>query len=187
MKTLLEQGLLALIQEKHSEEEIAARDLAATPGRFQKALNELLCGYEDDPQTHLAKQFPTDDSGLVIVSGIAFTSVCEHHVLPFSGIVSIGYLPSHSVVGLSKLPRAVQALAGRLQIQERLTSEIAEALNKCGIYPKAVAVVVKATHSCACLRGAKAVGTVMTTSSLLGEFRTNPNLRQEFFALLEKD
>lgn len=159
-------------------------DLVETPQRVIKAMREMLSGYSEDPKKILSRCFYTDSRNLVIVKDIPFNSVCEHHVLTFSGTATVGYLPDQFVVGLSKIPRAVEALSKRLQVQERLTEQIADALMNSETAPRAVAVVLRASHSCACVRGVKAVGSSMITSSLRGEFRTCAELRQEFFSLL---
>lgn len=154
-----------------------------TPKRFLKALREMTEGYKQNPVELLSVKFKSDSHDLVIVKDIPFSSLCEHHLMPFWGVVHIGYIPSGFVAGLSKFPRAVQALARRLQIQERLTKEILQAIQT-ALDPLGVAVVVSATHSCMRCRGVKSTGE-MTTSSVNGFLRTSEAARAEFFNLLK--
>jgi len=156
--------------------------LKETPSRVLKALLEMTQGYSQLPATILSKSFESECDEMVVVKGIPFISLCEHHVLPFFGFVDVAYLPNGRVLGLSKIPRAVQALAQRLQIQERLTHEIAEALDK-SIPNSGVAVKIRATHSCMKLRGVKSEGE-MVTCKLLGNFEA-PVVRAEFFELVK--
>ncbi len=153
-----------------------------TPARFLKALRELTNGYQQDPSSYLKVTFESKSDDLVIIRDIPFSSLCEHHLMPFWGSVDIGYIPSGRVAGLSKFPRAVQALAHRLQIQERLTQQIREAIQQ-ALDPKGVAVVVKATHSCMRCRGIRSTGE-MITSSLCGVIKDSEASRAEFFTLL---
>jgi GTP cyclohydrolase I len=156
--------------------------LKETPERVVKALKEMTSGYQLEPK-HVLKLFPLDSSEMVIVNGIQFSSLCEHHLLPFSGTVSAGYIPSVKLVGLSKIPRLVtDVFAPRLQTQERLTSQIANAIND-SLQPKGVGVVVRAHHSCMGCRGAKQPNAEMVTSSLLGIMLDLPEVRAEFLGL----
>ena len=118
-----------------------------------------------------------------MVSGIAFSTLCEHHLLPFSGVAHVGYLPGERIVGLSKLPRLVEHRARRLQVQERLTTEIADALEST-LHPRGVGVVMQATHACMSLRGVRQPGALTTTSALRGRLRDDPRTRQEFLGLI---
>lgn len=154
--------------------------LRNTPGRVVRALHELTAGYKDDPKKILSTVFTQKYNEMVIVRDIEFWSLCEHHMLPFYGFVTIGYLPGKKIVGLSKLGRLVHCFARRLQVQERMTEEIADALMK-NLHPLGVGVIVKAQHTCMRMRGVKSPG-VMVTSCLLGEFR-DPTTRSEFMAL----
>lgn len=159
-------------------------DTDETPARWVKALGELTSGYAQDPREILSKRFyqPCADE-LVILKDIPFTSLCEHHVLPFTGVAHVAYLPGDFVVGLSKLARLVDCYANRLQVQERLTQEIAKALSDT-IKAAAVGVVIEAAHSCMACRGVKKPGAKMITSSLLGLLRTKFELRAEFMSLI---
>lgn len=155
-----------------------------TPLRFLKALRELTDGYAQDPISHLRVTFESSSDDLVIIRDIPFSSLCEHHLMPFWGSVDIGYIPDGRVAGLSKFPRAVQVLAHRLQIQERLTQQIRDAIQQ-ALDPVGVAVVVRATHSCMRCRGIRSTGE-MITSSLCGVFKDGEAARAEFFSLLTK-
>jgi len=158
--------------------------LIDTPARVVKAWQEMTAGYHEDPEEILGKSFEVDHDEMIALKGIRFTSLCEHHVLPFSGICAVGYLPKKRVVGISKLARVVQTFAKRLQIQERLTQEIAEAIQK-HVDTEGVGVVIKATHSCMACRGALQPDAEMVTSCLLGEMRDSPVARQELLYLLD--
>lgn len=159
--------------------------LDETPERVLKALAEMTQGYKDKPEKILSKTFKQPYDELVLLRGVPFTSLCEHHLLPFIGTVDIGYIPG-KVVGLSKLARLVECFANRLQIQERMTTEIADSL-MLFLQAQGAAVVVKARHSCMGCRGVKKPTAVMVTSSCLGVFRDNPAARAEFFSLCNRD
>jgi len=157
--------------------------LEDTPKRYVKALLELTEGYREDPAEILETQFDVPYDQMVVVSGIEFTSLCEHHILPFTGKAVVGYIPRDRVVGLSKIARVVHVFARRLQVQERLTQQIAEAIQE-HVEPIGVGVVVTATHQCMTIRGAKEdMDAKMTTSALLGVMRDSPDARAEFLAL----
>ncbi len=155
--------------------------LEDTPERVVKALAEMTDGYGLDPSAILSKVFEDSYDEVVILRDISFTSLCGHHLLPFSGTVDVGYIPG-KVVGLSKLARLVECFARRLQIQERLTRQIAEAI-QANLEPKGVAVVVRAQHSCVGCRGIKKPGATMVTSTMLGAFREDASARAEFLGL----
>jgi GTP cyclohydrolase I len=159
--------------------------LLDTPGRVARAYKELFSGYEADPRDYLKRTF--DEVGgydeLVILKDIRVVSFCEHHMLPFLGKAHVGYLPRNRVVGISKLARVVHGFARRLQIQEKLTAEIAEAIHDI-LEPKGVGVVLVSEHSCMTMRGVNTPGSRLTTSHLLGEVRDDPRTRQEFFDLV---
>jgi len=159
--------------------------LLDTPRRVIKAYSELFAGYGVDPKDYLARTF--EEVGgydeLVILKDIRVVSFCEHHMLPFLGKAHVGYLPNDRVVGISKLARVVHGFARRLQIQEKLTAEIAEAIQDI-LKPKGVGVVIVSEHSCMTMRGVNTPGSRLTTSSLLGEVRDDPRTRQEFFDLV---
>ena len=159
--------------------------LLDTPRRVIKSYRELFSGYESDPRAYLERTF--EEVGgydeLVILKDIRVVSFCEHHMLPFLGKAHVGYLPNDRVVGISKLARVVHGFARRLQIQEKLTAEIAEAIQDI-LKPKGVGVVIVSEHSCMTMRGVNTPGSRLTTSSLLGVVRDDPRTRQEFFDLV---
>jgi GTP cyclohydrolase I len=162
--------------------------LLETPARVARAYKELFAGYGIDPRDYLAKTFEevAGYDELVILKDIPVVSFCEHHMLPFIGRAHVGYLPSNRVVGISKLARVVRGFARRLQIQEKLTAEVAGAI--CDILkPKGVGVVIVSEHSCMTMRGVNTPGTRLTTSHLLGEVRDDPRTRQEFFDLVRNN
>ncbi len=160
--------------------------LRDTPGRVVRAYRELFAGYETDPRAYLERTF--DEVGgydeLVLLRDIRVVSFCEHHMLPFLGVAHVGYLPTDRVVGISKLARVVHGFSQRLQIQEKLTAEIAEAIQDI-LQPKGVGVVIVSEHSCMTMRGVNTPGSRLTTSHLLGEVRDDPRTRQEFFELVK--
>ena len=162
--------------------------LLETPKRVAKAYRELFAGYEADPRDYLARTF--EEVGgydeLVVLRDIRVVSFCEHHMLPFLGRAHVAYLPNDRVVGISKLARVVNGFARRLQIQEKLTAEIASAIQDI-LKPKGVGVVVISEHSCMTMRGVNTPGSRLTTSHLLGEVRDDPRTRQEFFELVRGD
>jgi GTP cyclohydrolase IA len=160
--------------------------LLKTPERMAKALAFMTQGYHRDID-HLLNGalFPIEYDEMVIVKEIDFFSLCEHHLLPFYGKVHVGYLPNKQVVGLSKIPRIVDIFARRLQVQERLTVQIAETL-KSKLNAHGVGVVVEARHLCMMMRGVEKQNTVAVTSSMLGAFRSQPQTRLEFLKLIHR-
>ena len=155
--------------------------LLDTPGRVVRAYEELFSGYESDPREYLERTFEevAGYDELVVLRDIRVVSFCEHHMLPFLGKAHVGYLPSDRVVGISKLARVVHGFARRLQIQEKLTSEIAGAIHDI-LQPRGVGVVIVSEHSCMTMRGVNTPGSRLTTSSLTGVIRDDPRTRQEF-------
>ena len=148
--------------------------------------HELTAGYHVDPDRLInGAVFAVDYSEMVVVKGIEFYSLCEHHLLPFFGTAAVGYLPRDRVIGLSKIPRIVEMYARRLQVQERLTQEIAEFLME-RIEPLGVGVVIEAQHLCTAMRGVRKGGTTMVTSAVLGQFRRSQRTREEFLAHLDR-
>ena len=160
--------------------------LLGTPGRVHRMYAELTAGYHVDPERLInGAIFDVDYSEMVVVKEIPFYSLCEHHLLPFFGTAAVAYIPRGRVIGLSKIPRIVEMYARRLQVQERLTQQVAGFLQE-RLGPGGTGVVVEATHLCAVMRGIRKPGTVMTTSHVLGLFRTSDKTRAEFFAHLER-
>ena len=157
--------------------------LIRTPSRVALAYAELFSGLREDPRRHLAVTFDEHHHEMVILRDIPFASVCEHHLLPFTGRAQIGYIPQGRVVGLSKLARLVEGYARRPQVQERLTSEIADAIMET-LRPDGCGVVIEAVHTCMTLRGVKKPGATMVTSALRGGFRRRPETRAEFLAFV---
>jgi GTP cyclohydrolase IA len=155
--------------------------LRDTPARVAKAYREWFVGYGVDPHALLARSFgeTAGYEGVVALHDIPVRSTCEHHMAPISGVAHVGYLPGARVVGISKLSRLVDAYARRLQLQERLTQQIAATLEE-ALEPRGVAVVIEAKHGCMTTRGVNQPNVAMVTSAWLGEFRTNPDLRREF-------
>ena len=160
--------------------------LRETPGRLVRAYQEYFSGYRQDPEQILRKTFEETDGydEMVVLRGIPFESHCEHHVAPIIGRAWIAYVPDHRVVGISKLARMVEAYARRLQIQERLTAQIANTIDQV-LKPQGVGVVIKGTHHCMSSRGVHMHGTDMVTSRMLGCFRDNPMTRQEFLSMVD--
>jgi GTP cyclohydrolase IA len=167
-------------------EDPARQGLKATPDRVARALRELTDGYGVKPEEVVADAvFDQDYDEMVVVKDIDFYSLCEHHMLPFFGQVHVGYLPKGKVVGLSKIPRLVAVFSRRLQIQEQLTRQVAEALDS-ALQPRGVGVVVEARHLCMEMRGVETPGGRMMTSCMLGTFRRDPRTRAEFLDLVRR-
>ena len=153
-----------------------------TPERVARMYDELLAGYMVDPKALLnGALFDVEYDEMVVVKDIDFYSLCEHHLLPFYGKAHVGYLPDAKVVGLSKIPRMVDMFARRLQVQERMTQQIAAFLDEL-VKPQGVGVVIEATHLCSVMRGVRKPGSAMVTSAVRGVFRNNPSTREEFMS-----
>jgi GTP cyclohydrolase I len=158
--------------------------LAGTPDRVRRMYAELTEGYHTDPDALLNKAaFDVDYDEMVVVRDIEFFSLCEHHLLPFFGKAHVGYLPRGRIIGLSKIPRVVDMYAHRLQVQERLTQQVAGFLME-RLNPKGVACVVEATHLCTVMRGVRKQEATMVTSSMLGTFRADARTRSEFLTFI---
>lgn len=154
--------------------------LLSTPERIARSYDELLAGYRTDPFALLNEAlFDVDYDDMVLVRDIEFFSMCEHHMLPFIGRAHVAYIPQGKVIGLSKIPRIVDMFSRRLQVQERLTRQVADFLCQ-ALNPLGAGVVVEAVHLCSMMRGVKKHDARMTTSTMVGTFRTNPATRQEF-------
>jgi GTP cyclohydrolase I len=160
--------------------------LRHTPERFEKALRFLTSGYHQDPEKLLnGAMFKVCYDQMVIVKDIEFYSLCEHHLLPFFGKCHVAYIPDKKVVGLSKIPRLVNMFARRLQIQERLTNQIANAIQQ-KIAPLGVGVVIEGRHLCMAMRGVEKENSHTVTSAMLGSFKDNPKTREEFLSLIHE-
>jgi GTP cyclohydrolase I len=160
--------------------------LVRTPARVEKAMQFLVKGYKEDPQALLRKAlFTVSYDEMVIVKDIEMFSLCEHHLLPFFGKVHVAYIPKGKVMGLSKIPRLIEIFSRRLQIQERLTTQIAEAIQR-AVEPQGVGVVIEARHLCMMMRGVEKQHSSAVTSSMLGCFRDEEETRSEFLSLIRQ-
>ena len=170
---------------KELGEDAQREGLAKTPDRVEKALRYLTSGYDQSVSDILNDAlFVEDYDEMVIVKDIDFASLCEHHLLPFVGKCHVAYMPKHKILGLSKIPRLVDMFSKRLQVQERLTTQIANALND-ALEPRGVAVVMEAIHLCMMVRGVEKQNSKAVTSAMLGGFRDRPETRAEFMELIK--
>jgi GTP cyclohydrolase IA len=158
--------------------------MADTPSRVLKHWQTITSGLNQDPKLPLQKTFPCDHDEIVLIKDIAFNSLCEHHLLPFFGVAHVAYIPHGRVVGLSKIPRSLDILAARPQLQERLTTELALAIES-ALNPVGVAVILSAEHTCMSTRGVLKHGTQTVTSCMLGAFRTDLSARSEILSLVK--
>jgi GTP cyclohydrolase IA len=166
-------------------EDVEREGLEKTPERVAKALRYLTSGYDKDAKEILnGAMFVEDYDEMVIVKDIDFSSLCEHHLLPFIGKCHVAYMPGRKIVGLSKIPRLVEMFSRRLQVQERLTTQIASTINEV-LQPRGVAVVMEAVHLCMLMRGVEKQNSKAITSAMLGSFRDNPETRAEFMDLIK--
>ncbi|WP_042260179.1 GTP cyclohydrolase I FolE [Paraburkholderia heleia] len=163
----------------------AREGLIDTPARVTRAYEEFFAGYQVDPREILSRTFSEVDGydEMIVLKDIRFESYCEHHMVPIIGRAHVAYLPEHRVVGISKLARLVDAFAKRLQIQEKMTAQIADTLNEI-LQPKGVGVILEAAHQCMSTRGVHKAGVSMVTSRMLGTFRSDPSTRREFLAIV---
>lgn len=164
-------------------EDPESEGLSGTPRRIAEMYNDLLWGKTQDPREVLQVGFEEDHHEMVVVKDIPFYSLCEHHLLPFHGIAHVAYLPSGRVVGISKLARVVEILSRRLQLQERLTGQIADVILET-LEPLGVGVVLEGEHLCMTMRGVRKPGSKVVTSAMRGVFRNEPATRAEFFSLV---
>jgi GTP cyclohydrolase IA len=175
---LIEQLLVELGQDPHRD------GLERTPDRVEKALRYLTSGYAKDPREVLNDAlFVEDYDEMVVVKDIDFFSLCEHHLIPFFGRCHVAYMPNQKIVGLSKIPRLVEMFSRRLQVQERLTTQIATTIDDV-LQPRGVAVVMEALHLCMVMRGVEKQNSKAVTSAMLGQFRNRPETRAEFMELI---
>ena len=175
-----------LIQEflaRHLVEDPTREGLVDTPKRFAKAFLEMTSGYHVDVSGLFTVFDKETYDQMVVVKDVEFTSLCEHHLLPFVGVAHVGYIPEDKIVGLSKIARVVDAFARRLQVQERLTMQVAAAIQT-HLRPRGVAVLMEAHHQCMSCRGVRKANAKMVTSEVLGCFRDEPETRAEFFSLV---
>lgn len=179
-KQVIADGITSMLQA--IGDGVDAQGTTDTPKRVANMYDELLSGYSTDPVELLnGAMFDVEYDEMVVVKDIDFYSLCEHHLLPFYGKAHVGYLPNNKVIGLSKIPRMVEMFARRLQVQERMTQEIALTLDEL-IQPAGIGVVVEAQHLCAAMRGVRKPNTTMTTSAVRGQFKKNSSTREEFFS-----
>ena len=164
-------------------EDVTREGLVETPDRIARMYEEIYGGMEEDASEHLKKRFHVDNDAMVLEKDITFYSTCEHHLLPFYGEAHIAYIPNGEVVGLSKLARTVEVFARRLQLQEQLTGQIADALEK-ELNPKGVMVMIEAEHMCMTMRGIKKPGSQTVTIVKRGIFENNQELEDTFFRML---
>ncbi len=166
-------------------EDTEREGLKGTPVRVAEMYAELLAGMHEDPKKHLRSVFTEKYDEVVLLRDIPFYSICEHHLMPFIGSAHVAYLPSGTVLGVSKLAHIVDCFARRLQVQERLTNQIADFIME-SLKPQGAAVVLEASHSCMTIRGIKKPGSVMVTSALRGIFKRDPRSRNEIMSLMHK-
>ena len=157
--------------------------LQDTPARVARMYAEMFAGLHQEPRIHLRRVFNQKYDEMVLVKDIHFESMCEHHLLPFIGKAHVAYLPNGKVVGLSKIPRVVEALSKRPQVQEKMTEDVADLLMG-ELNARGVAVILEAMHTCMAIRGVRKTDSVTTTSAMRGTFRTNPSTRSELLALV---
>jgi GTP cyclohydrolase I len=182
-KEAIEKAVLAILRAIGESPE--REGLAETPRRIAEMYEELFSGIHQDPAALLATGFEEQHKEMVVVKDIPFASVCEHHMLPFRGRAHVGYIPQGRIVGVSKIARVVEVFARRLQVQERLTSQIADLLME-RLGARGTAVVIEAEHLCMTIRGIKKPGSQVVTSATRGIFREDPRTRAEFFSLLNR-
>jgi GTP cyclohydrolase I len=183
-KKSIEQAVSVII--KAIGEDPAREGLVGTPRRIAEMYEELFAGLTQDPSQLLETGFDDEDHHeMVIVRDIPFTSLCEHHFLPFHGVAHVGYIPQGRILGVSKVARLVEMLARRPQVQERLTSQVADFLCQGGLGAAGAGVVIEAEHSCMTARGVKKPGSRVVTSATRGIFRDDPRTRSEFLSILE--
>jgi len=164
-------------------EDVNREELVDTPERIARMYAEIMSGMDEKPEEHLSKVFTVDNNEMVLEKDIVFYSMCEHHMLPFYGKVHVAYIPNGKVVGLSKLARTVEVFAKRLQLQEQMTAQIADAIMDC-LSPQGVMVVAEAEHMCMTMRGVKKPGSKTVSIATRGVFEDNAALQNQFFQLL---
>ncbi|MDP7261695.1 MAG: GTP cyclohydrolase I FolE [Dehalococcoidia bacterium] len=179
-KQVIADGISAMLQ--IVGDDVDTQGTAGTPKRVANMYDELLSGYSTDPVELLnGALFDVEYDEMIIVKDIDFYSLCEHHFLPFYGRAHVGYIPKQKVIGLSKIPRLIEMFGRRLQVQERMTQQIATSMDEL-IQPTGIGVVIEAKHLCATMRGVRKPNTIMTTSAVRGQFKKNSLTREEFFS-----
>jgi len=184
MSQVIEEAVRSILRE--IGEDPSREGLVKTPDRVARAYSFLTKGYEEDPKTVInGALFVEDYSEMIIMRDLDFFSLCEHHLLPFFGKAHVAYIPKRHIVGISKLARLVEVYARRLQVQERMTNQVANTLME-ELDPHGVGVVIEAEHLCMRMRGVEKQNSVVTTSTMLGIFRSHQETRQEFINLLPR-
>jgi GTP cyclohydrolase I len=181
-RTVIEQHIREIL--RLIGEDVDREGLKDTPARVTRMYEEIFSGYHTDIEKLLSVTFDENHQELVMVKDIAYYSQCEHHMAPFFGKIHIGYLPNGKLLGLSKFARLVDAVTRKLQVQERITSEIADVLTNV-LQPQGVIVIVEGVHLCMCARGVRKTGSQTVTSAVRGQFKQNATLRTEFLTLLK--
>jgi len=181
-KAKIEQAVRLIIEAMGEDPQ--REGLVGTPRRVAEMYEEVFAGLGEDPRDFLQIGFEEDHREMVILRDIPFHSMCEHHLLPFYGVAHVGYIPRGRVVGISKIARVVETLARRPQLQERLTSQVADAIDDV-LQPSGVGVILEAAHLCMIIRGVKKPGSLVVTSANRGSFRTRLATREEFIALVQ--
>ena len=181
----IESAITHVLEHGIGEQHVDPEALENTPNRVARAYHELFSGYTADETEILSRVFDDPHDEMVIVKDIPMYSMCEHHMLPFIGKVSIGYIPDGKILGISKLARLVEIYARRLQLQERLTAQVADAIMK-HVVPQGVGVVVEAEHTCMTMRGVNKPGTMTVTSAMRGIFKEDDKTRAEFLELIKE-
>ena len=181
----IEKAIAHVLEHGIGEQHVDPEALENTPNRVARAYHELFSGYTADETEILSRVFDDPHDEMVIVKDIPMYSMCEHHMLPFIGKVSIGYIPDGKILGISKLARLVEIYARRLQLQERLTAQVADAIMK-HVEPQGVGIVVEAEHTCMTMRGVNKPGTMTVTSAMRGIFKEDAKTRAEFLGLIKE-
>ena len=181
-KKKIEQGIRMVLEAVGAD--LAVKDIAKTPQRVAQMYEEILAGQFKDPEDEINVILEEEHDEIILLRNISFYSICEHHLVPFFGKAHVAYIPDKRITGLSKIARVVEVLSRRLQVQERLTTKIADVLMK-KLKPKGVFVVIEAEHLCMSMRGVKKPGTTNVTSVVRGVFRTNSKTRQEAMSLIK--
>ena len=180
---MIEQGVRLILE--GIGEDINREGLLETPNRIARMYEEIVGGMHEDAAVHLAKRFQVDSDDMVLEKDITFYSMCEHHMLPFFGKAHVAYIPDGTVVGLSKIARTVEVFAKRLQLQERLTAQIADAFME-NLHPKGVMVMIEGEHTCMTMRGIKKPGSKTVTVTIRGVFAEDEKLQNTFFRMVER-
>lgn len=181
---IVERKIRDILNELATQASVDPEVLENTPSRVADAYEELFCGYGQDPEAILSRVFDSDTDEMVAVIDIPVFSTCEHHMLPFIGMAHVAYIPDGKIVGISKIPRLIECFARRLQLQERLTNDVADAFMRC-VKPSGMGIIVIAEHTCMTTRGVNKPGTKTVTSAMRGLFKDDDKTRNEFLELVK--